>query len=223
MFMGTRAIKRLLLLFVGVGLVIIAVLYGGKFFSGPVATTTPDPRDSLDPVNVISLNLLHVAGRDYDILARVQNPNSTYGSGDVQYTLKLFYNITGGTESFQEQNGSFYILPGQTKYIVITPVASQNILTRAEMHISGVDWRELDVLALEGVSFVITNSSYSENPQDGVFGRLRGFVSNNSDFDVNRADVAVILFDSSNNPIAVNRTELYTFLAHTNRGFETSW
>ncbi|MEK7616227.1 MAG: hypothetical protein AAB420_03425 [Patescibacteria group bacterium] len=215
MLPGLRAIKRFLIVFIALGIVLIAILYGGRLFQKPVISPTPDPLAGIQPIKILSTDLFRIADRDYDVLFRVQNPNQTYGSGDVQYKL-----VSEGAEIYE---GSFYILPGQTKYMVISPVKSERIIEKVEMHIDSVDWRELDTLALEGVSFVVTNTSYGKTSQEGLFARLRGFVANNSDFDVNRADVAIILFDEKDRPLAINRTELYTFLAHTTRGFETSW
>lgn len=223
MLPGLRIIKRALLVAVSIGLVIGLFVVYKNLTPEPAPTPTPDPRAQLEPLQILSVDLLRVDEGDYDVVARIKNPNQEFGSGDVQYTLQLFYDGTGGVENIQEQQGSFYVLPGQTKYIIISPIFSQHELRKAKIDIASIDWQELDTLALQGVNFVVTNSVFSTKPQKNVFAQLRGFVANNSDFDVNRADVVVILFDSKDHPIAVQRSELHTFLAHTTRGFETSW
>ena len=214
MLPGLRVFKRFLIAFIAVGVVVVVVLYGTRYFQKPVPTPTPDPRDQLKALQVLSVQVLPVSSSDYDVVARIQNPNTDYGSGDVEYTL-LF-------DTTEVYHGSLYILPGQTKYIVITPVKAAATPAQATIKITSIKWQELDTLSLAGVNFVVTNASYLSNQSD-IFARLRGFVANNSDFDVARVDVAILLFDDKDKIVAVNRTEIHTFLAHTTRGFETSW
>lgn len=215
MLPGLRIIKRVLLVAVFSGLIIGLFIVYKNLTPQPTPTPTPDPRASLKPLHIVSVDVFKVKDGDYDILARIQNPNQEFGSGNVQYVLNA--------EGLQVHTGSFYILPGETKYIVISPVSSVRELHRASMTIVSIDWQELDALALQGVNFVVTNTVFSKKPELNISARMRGFVANNSNFDVNRVDVAVILFDADEHPIAVNRTELHTFLAHTTRGFEASW
>ena len=215
MIPGLRSLKRFLLLFIALAVVVGVFIVGGKVLREPVPTPTPDPREELEPISVLFTKVFPVRENDYDVLAQVRNPNQSYGSGNVRYAL-----FADGSEIFTD---SFYIFPGQTKYVVISPLQTDREITNVSMRILSIDWRELDPLALQGVNFVVTNSSYSSSPQVGVFGRLRGFVANNSDFDVNRVDVAILLMDEEENPVAINRTEIHTFLGHTTRGFEASW
>jgi hypothetical protein len=70
---------------------------------------------------------------------------------------------------------------------------------------------------------VAGNYNYGPVLQARLFGKVGGSVFNNSDFDLNKVDVAVILFDESGEPIAVEKTEIATFLARTTRGFEVTW
>src|SRR3989344_956254 len=55
------------------------------------------------PINIISSQFFQVGQGDYDFVARVSNPNVSYGASRVEYSL--------GSSS-----GFFYIIPGQTKW-----------------------------------------------------------------------------------------------------------
>ena len=46
---------------------------------------------------------------------------------------------------------------------------------------------------------------------------------NSSDFDFDKVEVGVILFGDDNQIVAVNRTNIRTFLSRTERGFSVSW
>jgi len=204
---GLRLVKKLLLLFIFLAIIGGISLWAVRTFSIPVTTPTPDPIAQLKPLEVVSTKLFTNSDQSYDLLVQIKNPNTKFGSGDVRYTIML---------DDQKITGSSYILPGQIKYIVHPAIRTTRPVISADLKISSVAWQELDPLAVRGVQFAVTNSNLSEK-------RLQGFILNNSDFDVGRVDVAVVLFDANNEPLAVNRSTIYTFLAHTTRGFEVSW
>lgn len=181
---------------------------------------TPNPTINLTPIQVIFTKLFNVENNDYDFLAKVNNPNTDYGSGKVEYVL-TFYNTSG--REISTKTASFYILPGQTKYVVDSPLRFQESISRADFKIKSVDWQNLDWLGTNGVNLLVKSASYSQMLKPGLFAKAGGDIINNSDFDLNKVDVFVVAIDQSNQPVAVNKTEIRTFLARTTRGFEVSW
>ena len=217
---GPRKIKQA---FVAVIFFLIVGGLGFLVYRGvrpPSPTPTPNPTINLAPIQVVFTELFNVENNDYDFFAKVTNPNTEYGSPDVEYEISFFN--TSGTNVSQKV-GSFYILPGQTKYVIDSPLKFQEQISRADFAIKSVDWQKLSSLVLAGVNLVVKNSSYTQILQPGTFGKVGGEVLNNSDFDLNKANVSVVLFDSENNPLAVGQTEINTFLAKTSRGFEITW
>ncbi|MEK7151397.1 MAG: hypothetical protein AAB784_01615 [Patescibacteria group bacterium] len=186
----------------------------------PPPKPTPNPTINLLPIQVIYSKLFDIQNNDYDFLAKVYNPNTSYGSGNVEYVLK-FYDIAG--EEFLIKPGNFYILPGQTKYVAGVSLRMDRQVSWVDFEIKSVDWQNLDLLSMDSISLVVKNSSFIEINRAGIFAKVGGEIFNNSNFDLNLADVVVILLDQSSNPIALNRTELRTFLAGTTRGIETTW
>ncbi len=222
MIVTTRLLKQ-----VAIAAIVILVLTGGGvtvryMYRPPVATPTPDPRLALEPLNVLHTYFFTVneKAHDYDFLARIQNPNATFGSGVVAYDLSFF---DGADNIISTKKNTFYILPGQTKYIVDTPLRFEVPVKRAEMKITSIDWQELDDLALQGVDLVVTSEQFKKIDKPNLFGLVQGTVDNASDFDVTTVHVVVVLLDAAGIPLATNRTEMRTFLAHTTRGFETDW
>lgn len=186
----------------------------------PAPTPTPNLTINLAPLQIISTKLFNIENTDYDFLAQIRNPNTEYGSGRVDYELSFFG--AAGTVILKK-TGSFYILPGQTKYIIDGPIRLAEPASRAQLWTTSVDWQKLGQLGLTGVPLLVRSASYVQTLQPGVFGKVGGDIFNSSDFDLNKVDVAVVLLDSANQPVAVNKTEIRTFLAHTTRGFETTW
>lgn len=206
--------------------VIFFLIVGGLSFliyrgvRPPLPAPTPNPTINLAPIQIIDRWLLNVENNDYDFLAKVTNPNTDYGSPDVEYEIS-FFNASGAKVS--QKVGSFYILPGQTKYIIDSPLKFQERINRADLVIKSADWQKLGSLAITGVNTVVKNSSYTQILQPGIFGKVGGEVLNGSDFDLNKVNISVVLFNSGNNPLAVGQTEINTFLAKTSRGFEITW
>lgn len=187
----------------------------------PVAPqATPNPTINLAPIQIVFTKLFNIQNNDYDFLAKVYNPNTEYGSGDVRYTL-YFYNASD--QQVLNKTGNFYILPGQTKYVIDLPLKFEEPISRIDFKIDSVDWQKLDQLAANGVALVVKNATFQQINQSGTFAKVGGEIFNSSDFDLNKVDVLVVLLDQTEAPIAVNKTEIRTFLAKTNRGFEATW
>ena len=55
---------------------------------------TPNPTINLSPIEFLPGKLLNVQNNDYDFLVKVSNPNTDYGSPDVQYKIS-FLDSTG--------------------------------------------------------------------------------------------------------------------------------
>lgn len=206
---------------------IFFLIAGAVFFSifrtfRPVKPTpAPDPTKGLRPVEIINQKILNVGNNDYDFVARVKNSNSSFGSGDVQYQINL-YDVSGDRIT-QTRTGSFYILPGQIKYFIETPIKTNFPVSRAELIVKSVDWRRLDSLAENGINLISKNVSFSYTSQPGLFAKVSGNVFNSSDFDLDKADGVVVLLSDSGDVVAVNKTDIRTFLSKTERGFEVSW
>ncbi len=189
-------------------------------FAPAKPTPTPNPTANLAPIKIVFTKLFNVENNDYDFLAKVNNPNTDYGSGDVEYILN-FYNSSG--QLITSKTGSFYILSGQTKYVIDSPLKFQAPIDHFDFKIQSVDWQKLQPLAASGATLLVKNVAYSQVSQPGIFASVGGQVFNSSDIDLNRVDVAVVVLDANQEPIAVNLTNILTFLARTTRGFEVTW
>lgn len=207
-------------------LVIFILIVGGlgfgafRFFVPPTSIPTPNPTINLIPLQVISTKFLNVKNNDYDFLVKVTNRNLDYGSGNVGYELK-FYD-TSNTQ-FTSKTGSFYILPGQTRYVLDSPLSFDRQISKVDFQIKIVDWQKVDPLATNGTSLVVRNVNFSLSNEQGTYAKAGGSVVNTSDFDFNSVDVIAVAVDFSGTAVAVNKTNIRTFLANTERGFEVSW
>lgn len=218
--METRQKKQIIS--AGVFCVIVFLLGFGIFRAVVPAepATTPNPTANLSPLAVLTTKLLNIRNNEYDFVAKVSNPNTDYGSGNVQYVIS-FTDASG--KVVLNKSGTFYIFPGQTKYVVVAPLSFSTAVSRAEFEVNSIDWQKLEPLAAQAINLIPKNVSYS-NPSSGTaFARVGGAITNTSDIDYDVVDVAVVVLDASGGIVAVNKTTINTFLNKTERGFEVSW
>ena len=159
------------------------------------------------PLNALSQKLIEVRPGDYDFVAQISNPNSFFGSSRVRYEL-------GGAK------GVFYILPGQTRFVIVPGVKVGEVVD-VSINITEIEWERVETF--ENISFPVQRKSYTVTNKDGTFSELEAVVLNNSDFDFDKVEVGVILFGDDGGIVAVNKTDIRTFLSRTERSFKVSW
>ena len=169
---------------------------------------------AVEPLKIQSQKLIQVREGDYDFVAQINNPNSAFGASRVRYEL----GISGESES--KKSGTFYILPGQTRFVIIQGIRISR-LADAFLNITEVEWER--VQSFEDISFPVQRKSYEVVDRNGIFSELEAVILNNSDFDFDKVEVGVILFSNNNDIIAVNRTDIRTFLSRTERHLKVSW
>jgi hypothetical protein len=158
------------------------------------------------PINIISSQFFQVGQGDYDFAAQLSNPNISYGASRIEYGL--------GSSS-----GSAYILPGQTKWIVLTALKIPDGVEGIQFLIKNAQWEKFN-MPNNTVDFTLRRTDYHPI-QKGT--ELAAVLYNDSNFDFDKIDVAVILFDDTNNIVGVNRTDIRTFLSKSERGFSVIW
>lgn len=163
--------------------------------------------EAIKPLQVSDEKLFKIGAGDYDFIAKIFNPNTSHGSSEIKYSIAL---AGSGTRS-----GTTYILPGQTKYIVITSLRTESDISSAALKVDFVEWEKLDMPSGE-VNFINTREQFSGSVFEGI-------AFNDSNYDFDTIDVSVILFDSAGSIIGVNRTEIKTLVSKTERAYKMTW
>ena len=162
---------------------------------------------------------------DYDVLIEVKNPNFSHGAAG-SYKLD-FFNDEG--EPILSKNGSFYILPGQEKILIESPIKTNDEITSFDV-VFEPEWKEMKNYRGE-VLFSSKRREYEILQRPNEFGRLQGIISNESNFNFDKVDVIAVLYGvaegeeiGGGEPIlAVGKTNLETFNSKTERFFEIKW
>lgn len=167
-----------------------------------------------EPVKLLQVSkekLFRIGVGDYDFVAKIVNPNVSYGSSRVTYSVAL--------AGLGTRQGITYLLPGQTKYLVLTSLRTDSEVNSAGLKINSVQWEKLDMPSGE-VNLTNRRGDFLNSVSGGSF---EGVVFNDSNYDFDSVEVSVILFDSSDSIVGVNRTEIRTLLAKTERSYKVAW
>jgi hypothetical protein len=152
---------------------------------------------------------------EYDIVVRVYNPNSTYGSPKINYSL-IFRDLSE-RELFRESR-SFYILPGQTKFLVTAAIKSVDEIKKIEVQIKEVNWRGYNPVGT--VRFpLISQQRRIIDGQSQLFGVIR----NDSEFDFDQVEVRAIARGQDGEIVSAGVAPILTFRSKTDRHFILIW
>lgn len=167
------------------------------------------------PLEVSFAEVLKIGDGDFDVVAEIHNPNPDLGSSNIEYDLVLLGQ--GSVELARQRYNNLYILPKQTKHIVLTSIKSNTDIVGAKIDIKNVTWEKLNNSFDVGtINFRVANSSFTGK-------EFTASVANESDFDFDIVDVSVILYDTEGEIIGVNRTTINTLLSKEEREFKAIW
>jgi len=155
----------------------------------------------------------------YDVLGRIQNPNSTEGASSFRYVIEL-KDSTGKVIATRE--GKSYILPQERKSLIEVGIASELAPQEATLRIEDLVWERFSGYQ-EKPNINIYQKRYNQISGGVGFGEAFGLVANESSFDFRSLIVKVVLRDSTGKPLAVNQTEMRTVTSGEERDFRLVW
>ena len=173
---------------------------------------------TLQDVKIIWSKSFLIKDNIYDFAAQIENINPNYGAKSLIYEFKAYDN---SGNMIAGKKGSTFILPNEKKYIVEPFIKSQKLISKIELSLERPTWLELK--EFEGSSFFVKEQQINY-PQDlSAVVEASGVIENKSSFDFNTVNVNVILLDSRDEAIGVNKTEIKTLLSGEERFFSTRW
>lgn len=155
----------------------------------------------------------------YDFYGEVINPNNIYGSQNFRYSIKL---KDGSGNVLEQRQGTSYILPGETKYIVEANFKPSLSPVSYEFTVSDPVWMKFTGY-YEKPQIKIVNKNYDEIKNGVGFSQATGLLKNESPYDFNLIRIAIILRDADRKVVAINYTEVGTVKSKEERDFRVFW
>lgn len=166
-------------------------------------------------LEIISQNFIPTTLNNFDLVAKVENPNSNWGVESVPYKFN-FYNANNQLIGFKEE--TTYILPQETKYIVEQKIYLPEVPARMVFELGKTNWQKLkDFSELQ-----IRIKDKSHSIIDGKY-RLYAVLENKSTYNLDKVEAVGLLFDENHNIIAAGKTDIRTFLMGESRNIEINW
>jgi len=234
--MDKRFVKQIIIAFV-----LISILSGFGFlayyFNRPGPTCTDGiqnqseeridcggPCISCDVVNlgeveVIWAKAIAAQNNFYNLAAQIRNPNQNHGSGEVSYRFELY---DDADNIVAQRSGRTFILPNQTKYLTQVKVVANRSASQVRLLFDETNWQKIE--DYQSPQLFIQQKEYRllDNEEAG-FSQARAVLVNKSNFDFDKVDIDILLFDLSHNLLALNSTEMRTLLSGQERDFIAVW
>ena len=172
----------------------------------------------IEPLTVAPALLVPADG-GYDILASFENTNSIYGAERIEYDIA----ITSSDGVFSQKiSGVAYGLPQQTFFVAHHLDSAPQANVSATVTVQEVIWRKVRPQEV-GIDIQVQDESLVLNPRPGVVVEARGVVRNASPYQLDRVDVAVLLYDATEALVGAGSTNLRTLSSGSERLFTVSW
>lgn len=158
-------------------------------------------------------------GNEYDIVAKISNPNNDYGASSVSYTFRVF---DASGISLAEKTGTSFILPKEEKYLVETSLPLSGTPSRIEVTLGEVAWEKFAGYK-ERPALDVYNKTFERISSGVGFGQAKGLVANNSPFDFTNIGIVVVLRDGGSRVVALQKTDMQTLRSGEQRDFTLKW
>jgi len=166
-------------------------------------------------LEVISVKAIKTQENYFDLVAKIKNPNKDAGAKSFSYAFNLY---DSGDNLIFSKEGSSYILPRQTKYIIEQKVLVSAEVYNTEFKILNVFWQE--VSDYQEPELLIRNQNFEQSEN---LSRVTATLENRSNYDFDTIDIFAVLFDKNSEILAVGKTEVKTVFSKESRYFEIAW
>lgn len=155
----------------------------------------------------------------FDVVAKVYNPNDALGARQFKYIF-ILKDSSGNVVATKK--GTDFVLPVDTKYVAVLGVKTDgNLLaTNAEIKISDPEWTALGTV--EKPQLGVYNKKFDKAPT-GEGSQAEGMLRNESNYDLNKISLVILLRGTDGKILAVNKTEKDVVRVKEQRDFKINW
>ncbi len=172
----------------------------------------------IENIQVLEKAILPTGTGQYDVMVKINNPNAQFGIADLEYSFDL---LDGGGQVIGRSEGTNFILPSQTKYILAFNLSSSSEPKELNFKIKSFKWTSfaeyeeplIQVYAKE-FNLVSTGSN---------FATLKARIKNLSDYDFRNITVKVVIRNEKNIPVALNETNVNDVKVNEEREVVFNW
>ena len=174
---------------------------------------------ALIPLPAPEVRIIKYGPLQADTLIKLDNPNATYGTPAVPYTLTV---SDDSGKVLLTRSGSTFANPLETHYIVIPLIGLTAEPAKADLQMdsSKVQWATLDTQTMSDIEFSVRQDQLVRT--DGKL-RFQADVINGSQFDFDQVQVSVLLYDGQGQIVGSGSTVISTISSGQLRGIVVDW
>ncbi len=172
----------------------------------------------IENVRVLEKAVLSANEGKYDAMAKINNPNPQFGVAQFDYSFNL---LDGSGNIIGQSEGSSFILPAQTKYILAfnldSPVQPKSI----DFKIRSFKWTKFSeyeepLIQIYSKEFNLVNAGSN-------FATLKAKIKNQSSYDFRTITAKAVIRDEQNAPVALNQTSVNDVRVNEEREVVFNW
>jgi hypothetical protein len=169
-------------------------------------------------IQVIEKYILATSEGQYDVLIKISNPNSQFGISDFDYTLDL---MDGDGKIVGRSEGTSFILPNQTKYILAFNLASASKPNDLNFKIRSFKWTNFS--EYEEPLVQVYAKEFNLVGTGSNFATLKARIKNLSDYDFRNITVKAVIRNEQDIPVALNQTNVNGVKVNEEREVVFNW
>lgn len=173
---------------------------------------------NLKNINILWVKVLATQNQNYDLLARVENLNQNYGSGQFTYEFQLF-DLNDNLVSTRQ--GFAFILPREEKYIMEQKVFAGQDVAKVKLYVSPISWERAK--DYEPPEIQVMDKKFEIKNEYPIFAIASGIAKNSSYSTYEKIRITVVLFGANNEPVALNSVDIDRLAAGQERLFSIPW
>ncbi|MFA5925700.1 MAG: hypothetical protein WC831_02095 [Parcubacteria group bacterium] len=172
----------------------------------------------VENIQVIEKNILPAGDGQYDVLARISNPNTQFGIADLEYSFDL---LDGAGKIVGQSEGKNFILPSQEKYILAFNLTSSSEPKDLNFKIRSFRWTKFS--EYEEPLVQVYSKEFNFVSAGSNFATLKARIKNLSDYDFRNITVSTIIRNDQNVPVALNQTNVNDVKVNEEREIVFNW
>lgn len=172
----------------------------------------------IENVRVLEKAFLPAGEGKYDAMAKIDNPNPQFGVAQFEYSFNL---LDGNGSIIGQSEGSNFILPAETKYILAFNLASSAQPESIDIKIKSLKWTKF--LEYEEPLIQIYSKEFNLVNAGSNFASLKAKIKNLSGYDFRTITAKAVIRNERNVPVALNQTSANDVKVNEEREIIFNW
>ena len=215
----SRLAKQIFIALIFISIISLLSVAGFYIFRDKNSGVVVPEKPKLDNLSLIKIKAVKTGDNNYDLIARIRNPNPNYGAKSFSYSF-VFVNESG--ESIEVFDSQSYILPLETKYVIIPNAQPKEPGSELKFKINNIEWAELSG-NLPSLPIFEKDPKFGQLDDGQEFASFKGAVLNKGLLSHKEVDVVLVVFDEADEIVTINFTKLAGVAAGEKMPFTLIW